>query len=203
MGYYIRVLGTSDPDIHIDKLSSGLAADGLSAKFLLDESESPEAWSLLLVQHIDGTALMEIERNPVVKGELGKDELEEFRDEISDCEPESAVKWLMKYFEHVKVIYAFRLLAASFGDENFSVVTSIRTTIWNEVGGILQADKEGFSNEDGYHILWQFDDDVTGEWNMAVRMFFGKWVTFMMDLGNPDHRKSFKEGKVPKTSVKF
>jgi hypothetical protein len=82
-------------------------------------------------------------------------------------------------------------------------VSSVKTAIWKKIGGILQADNEGFSNEDGYHILWQFDDDVAGEWNMAVKTFLGNWTTFSMDLGNPEHRKAFKSGKVPATASRL
>jgi hypothetical protein len=66
----------------------------------------------------------------------------------------------------------------------------------------MQADGEGFTNEEGYHILWQFHDGVTGEWNMAVRNFFGQWTRFTMDLGDNLQRKEFLNGKVPKGAVK-
>ncbi len=88
-------------------------------------------------------------------------------------------------------------------DENFPIVDSIKSTIWSKVGGILQADNEGFSNEDGYHILWQFSDNVTGEWNMAVKNFFGKWTNFTMDLGDKIQREEFWAGNVPKNAKKL
>ena len=43
-----------------------------------------------------------------------------------------------------------------------------KDALFGTAGGIMQADNEGFSNEDGYHILWQFDDDVTGDWWLRV-----------------------------------
>ena len=149
MGYYIRVLGTTDPNIHIDELISGLTNEGLTAKFYIDQNQRPDSWTVIGVANSNYDDLMQIERNPVIDGELGKDELEEFREDIKDYKPTSAVKWLDKYFDKVKVIYAFQLLDKSFDDENFSIVGSIKSTIWNKVGGILQADNEGFSNEDG------------------------------------------------------
>ena len=36
------------------------------------------------------------------------------------------------------------------------------------LGGILKADGEGFSNEDGYPILWRFPEDAASAWIMAV-----------------------------------
>ena len=97
------------------------------------------------------------------------------------------------------MIYSFEVLASS--RNAISILTSLKTVIWNVTGGILQADGERFSNENGFHILWQFDDDAEGEWHMAIRTFLGRWKNFKMDLGNPDHREAFKNGKVPKTAV--
>jgi hypothetical protein len=203
MGYYIRVLGTANPDIHIDDLISGLAKDDLKAKFSLAENETAYNWTVINVANSDGVDLMQIERNPVVDGELGKEELEEFREDIQNYKPTSAMKWLDKYFDKVKVIYAFQLLDASMNDNNFPIVGSVKSTIWSKTGGIFQADNEGFSNEEGYHILWQFSDDVTGDWNMAVKNFFGIWTNFTMDLGDQKQREEFWEGKVPKNATKL
>jgi hypothetical protein len=203
MGYYIRVLGTADPNIHIDDLINGLTKEDLAAKFSLDENETADNWTVINVANSDGDDLMQIERNPFVDGELGKEELEEFRELIQDFKPTSAVKWLDKYFDNIKVIYAFQLLNASMDDKNFPIVGSIKSTIWDKTGGILQADNEGFSNDKGYHILWQFVDDVTGEWNMAIRNFFGNWTNFRMDLGDQKQREEFWEGKVPKGATKL
>ncbi len=64
---------------------------------------------------------------------------------------------------------------------------------------ILQADSEGFSNEGGYHILWQFNDSVEGPWWMGV-LRDGKWTHFEMDLGNQKQRESFLLGLIPEGS---
>jgi len=55
---------------------------------------------------------------------------------------------------------------------------------------------EGFTNEDGYQIVWQFSDSVSGPWNMGV-LQDGIWHHFEMDLGDPDHRVAFLKGRVP------
>ena len=203
MGYYIRILGITDPNIHIDELIKGLSNDGLTAKFDLDPTESPDNWTVIGVANLVGVELIQIERNPVIKGELGQEEIEEFRKDIKDCKPNSAVKWLDKYFDKVKVIYAFQLLNAAMEDGNFEIVGSVKATIWNKLGGLLQADNEGFSNEDGYHILWQFADNVTGEWSMSVKNIIGKWTNFTMDLGDKKQREEFWSGKVPQSATKL
>jgi len=203
MGYYIRVLGSQDPDIHVDELIQSLAADGLSAKFEFDPTEEPSKWTMLDILNADGEPLAQLERNPVIEGELGQEELNEFKVEIQDSKPASAVKWLTNYFDKVKVIYAFQMLNAAFEDENFEVVSNIKTKIWNKTKGILQADDEGFSNEDGYHILWQFSDSVTGDWSCAVRNWLGKWDRFIMDLGDATQRQEFQDGKIPKKAKRL
>ncbi len=203
MGYYIRIFGKNDPNINLDEILDNLAIEGLEAKLLLPEGENPKSWTLLDINNKEDVPLIQVERNPVVEGELGKEELEEFREFIKDYKPTSAVKWLDKYFDKVKVIYAFQILNAAFDEENAPILESIKTTIWRQTSGILQADQEGFSNENGYHILWQFSDDVTGEWSMAVKNMFGQWVNFRMDLGDRKQREEFWNGKVPKGAVKI
>jgi hypothetical protein len=75
-------------------------------------------------------------------------------------------------------------------------VGELKAILWNQVGGIIQADAEGFTNEDGYQILWQFSDSVTGTWWMGVFQH-GSWIHFEMDLGNRQHREAFLRGEMP------
>jgi|SRR5580700_8043367 hypothetical protein len=203
MAYYIRVLGTQDPDIHIDQLISALKSFKLSAMFGIAEGDHSNKWSLIEMRNEQGIILMQIERNPVIESELGYEELEEFRESIQDCKPSSAVSWLNIFFDKVKVIYAFQLLDAALNDNNFEIISTIKNYIWNETAGILQADNEGFSNDEGYHILWQFSDKVDGEWNCAVINSAGLWERFKMNLGDVSQRQEFSDGKVPKKSIRL
>jgi hypothetical protein len=95
------------------------------------------------------------------------------------------------------------MLNAAFVDGNFEIISCIKTKIWNKTKGILQADNEGFSNDRGYHILWQFSDEVTGEWSCAVKNWLGKWDNFIMDLGDTTQRQEFQNGKVPKKAKRL
>jgi len=203
MGYYIRILGINDSDIYLDKLLDDLKSGGLTAKINIQESQSPDSWSLIQVANTNDLVIAQIERNPVIEGELGFDELNEFREEVIDCKPNSSVVWLTKYFDKIKVIYAFQLLNDCFTDDNYSIISTIRNFIWNVTGGILQADNEGFSNEDGYHILWQFSDSVTGDWHMALLNKDNEWIKFRMDLGDKEQREEFKNGLIPQKAVKL
>ena len=202
MAYYIRILSTSDYKIHLDEIIRLLKNNSLSAKFNLNANETPENWHSIEVCCVNGQSLMEIEHN-TIKEEFIKEEIQEFKDEVLDCKPVSASKWLYKYLDKVKAVYAFQLFNEAFTEENLPIMEHSKSAIWNKAGGIFQADNEGFSNEDGYHILWQFPEDVTGEWNMAVKNFFGGWTNFRMDLGDAEQRKQFLDGKVPKDAIKL
>ena len=98
------------------------------------------------------------------------------------------------------ILLAFRALQAyrslTGGSEGWAPLHRLYNAVWKHAGGILQADGEGFCNEDGFTILWQFSDTVSGEWNMGV-LKDGRWVHFEMDLGNERHRNEFLSGQVP------
>ena len=191
MGYYIRVLGKNLGDIPLDKLREA------SHPAVLHISEgNGDSWQQLTLSHNSGQEIAIIEKNPVVEGQLGAEELREFVDEVPHYKPESAATWLQRYLPTVKVIYAFQLLKGTDVSDGWSQLHRLYSAVWNHAGGILQADGEGFSDEGGFTILWQFSDGVSGEWNMGV-LKDGDWVHFQMDLGNEHHRKAFFGGQVP------
>jgi hypothetical protein len=173
-----------------------LRSENLKGTIEVDSGTETD-WTTLIVKDPSNRDIILLEKNPVVDGELGKEEIDEFKDDIADCKPESAVKWLTKYFDKVKVIYAFQILNSVDNDENWNIVGELKSFIWRATTGILQADHEGFTNEEGYHILWQFSDNVTGQWTMAVRNILGQWTKFEMDLGDSEQRQEFWDNKVP------
>jgi hypothetical protein len=199
MGYYIRVLATSDKHIPYDKLRASVTAKHPAATLSL-ETGSKTAWEQLLLQHPDSTPIALVERN-CVDDELGAEEIEEFRDELADCKPKAAREWLLDYFSRVRVIYAFQLVGGTEREQRWEILGSLKNAIWREAAGIIQADGEGFTDEEGYHILWQFSDSVKGNWWMGV-LQKGSWVHFEIDLGNPQHRRAFLAGKVPAGAVR-
>lgn len=77
-------------------------------------------------------------------------------------------RWLLDYLDEVKTIYAFQHLQGSETVDGSNALHALRTALWERGDAILQADGEGFTNEEGYHIVWQFSDTVSGPWNMAV-----------------------------------
>src|SRR6185437_16512670 len=122
MGYYIRILGTTDANVSIDEISAAIRKKKLMASLYIDETENKESWSVLTIKDRRGDDLAQVEKNAVVDGELGKEELDEFRGSVAECKPESAAKWLDQYFNKVKVIFAFQLLNSAFENGNYPII---------------------------------------------------------------------------------
>src|SRR5580658_2058046 len=195
MGYYTRVLSKDEGLPPLDELAQFIRAEHPQFKLTL-ESGTVEEWESLLLSGMDGVEVAVIERNPVFDGSVGQDEIADFIEEIQDCKPNSGVQWLEDYLASVKTIYAFQHLQGSETADGGNALHALRSKLWERGDAILQADNEGFTNEEGYHIVWQFSDSVSGAWNMGV-LQDGVWRHFSMDLGDPDHRVAFLRGSVP------
>jgi hypothetical protein len=195
MGYYVRVLSTSAGCVPLSQLQAALDKNQLNGVLTVAEG-SDEDWTQIILSHVSGRDITSLERNVVQDGSPGSEELAEFAEEVVDCKPPSAAKWLLEYFSRVKCIYAFQVLSGTDEKPGWEILDAIRDCIWSAAPAILQADEEGFSNEDGYHILWQFNDSVDGPWSMAV-LRDGQWKEFEMNLGDRKQRESFLQGEVP------
>ena len=200
MPYYTRVLSKQEESPTLDELAQFIRTEHPDFKLTVEdgsgEDGTGEEWESLLLSGNDGVEVAVIERNPVAEGSLGQDEIAEFIEDTRDCKPESGVQWLADYLAEVKTIYAFQHLQGSETVDGGNALHALRAMLWERGDAIIQADNEGFTNEDGYHIVWQFSDSVSGPWNMGVYKD-GLWHHFKMDLGDPDHREAFFEGEVP------
>lgn len=195
MPYYTRVLSKQEEFPALDELALSIRAEHPDYKLTLEEGTG-EDWESLLLSGDDGVEVAVIERNPVEDGSIGQDEIGEFLEDLRECKPESGVEWLTEYLAEVKTIYAFQHLQGSETEDGSNALHALRAALWERGDAIIQADGEGFTNEDGYHIVWQFSDSVSGPWNMAV-LQDDTWHHFTMDLGDPDHRAAFFRGEVP------
>lgn len=193
MGYYVRVLALRDTEIQLQTLRAPLPKD----MELVAEEEA--GWSQLLLRHVRGPDIALVNRDVVAPGELGAEEIQEFLNEIKGQKPQSAVDWLSEFLPRVKVIFAIQVLSGSDIRDGWNGVDALRLAIWKQGGGIIQADAEGFTNESGDHILWQFTRDHDAELNAAV-LQNGNWVRFRLKLGDPAQKAAFLEGAVPETA---
>jgi hypothetical protein len=191
MPYYTRVL-SKDPEFPpFDELAQWVRAEHPEFKLTIEDGEEEE-WETLLLSGNDDVEVALIERIPV----FDADELSDFTEDLEECKPETGVAWLKEYLAEVKTVYAFQHLQGADTEDGSSVLHALRAHLWQRGDAIIQADNEGFTNEDGYHIVWQFSDSVSGPWNMGVFQD-GTWYHFKMDLGDPEHRAAFLSGEMP------
>jgi hypothetical protein len=195
VGYYIRILSPSEKVASIAQIRTALAKEKLAATLTV-ESGGDDDWTQVILAHKDSPEIAHIERNAASSNDLVSEEIEEFLEETADCKPASAAAWLAEYLPTIKTIYAFQLLSGTDVKNGWDILGKVKESIFTQVGGIIQADGEGFSDEEGYHILWQFSNSVKGTWWMSV-LKDGEWIRFQMDLGNKKHLAAFFSGEVP------
>ena len=195
MGYYTRVLSKYEDFPSFEELTQVVQGDHPSFKLSIEEG-TEDAWESLLLSGDGEVEVAVLERFPVSDGSIGQDEIAEFIEDTQDCKPESGVEWLHAFLDEVKTVYSFQHLVGSETEEGLAALHALGTFLWQRGESIIQADMEGFTNEEGYHIVWQFSDSVSGAWNMAV-LQDGTWHQFQMDLGDPDQREAFFRGEVP------
>jgi hypothetical protein len=196
MAYRIRILSKSEARVPASRLRERICSGGIAAFIEVGEGDE-ETWDRIAVSHSDGDPIAIIEREPIPPAGYETSELAEYAEEVEGEQPESAARWLCDYFPLVRVIYVFQLLAGTHRDGGWAAVHEVQGEIWGAVGGIMQADGEGFTNEEGYHILWQFGEGVDGPWKMAVLGEGGSWTAFEMILSDRRHRDAFLAGRVP------
>jgi len=195
MAYYTRVLSKDDAFPSIEELTEVLRAAHPDYRLMLESGEEDE-WESLLLASVDEVEVAVLERNPVFDGSVGQDEIADFIEELRDCRPESGVEWLTEYMDEVKTVFAFQHLQGAEMVDGGNALHALRSALWERGDAIIQADGEGFTNEEGFHIVWQFSDDVSGPWNMGIWKD-DLWHQFKMDLGDPEHRAAFLAGEVP------
>jgi hypothetical protein len=195
LGYYTRVLSKDEGFPSFEELAALISSQHPEFRLSLESGEEEE-WESLLLSSVDEVEVAVLERNPVTDGSTGQDEIADFLEDTEDCKPGSGVAWLAEFLAEVRTIYAFQHLQGADMEEGGNALHALRSALWERGDAIIQADGEGFTNEDGFHIVWQFSDSVSGPWNMGV-LQDGAWHHFKMDLGDPDHREAFLNGEVP------
>jgi hypothetical protein len=195
MSYYTRVLSKDEEYPPFDELANFIRAEQPEYRLTVEEG-TEEEWESLLLAGNDEVEVAVIERYPVYDGSIGQDEIADFIEDLRDVEPESGARWLEGFLDEVKTIYAFQHLIGSETVDGSNALHALRAMLFERGDAILQADGEGFTNEEGYHIVWQFSDSVSGPWKMGVYKD-DMWYHFSMDLGDPDHRAAFLNGDVP------
>jgi hypothetical protein len=189
--YYTRVLSKDAEFPGFDELADFIRSGHPDFKLTVEEG-TEEEWGSLLLSGNDEVEVALLERIPV----YDEHDVSDFIEETRDARPETGVTWLHEFLAEVKNIYEFQHLQGSETEDGGNALHALRSHLWERGDAILQADNEGFTNEEGFHIVWQFSDSVSGPWNMGV-LQDGTWHHFKMDLGDPDHREAFLNGEMP------
>jgi hypothetical protein len=199
VSYYVRLLTPEKKPVTAAQLRAGLTALGReNVAMVVDETEDETDWTAIVAYTEDGEPIGLLTRDALSDADsLAKEELEDFAEELKDALPKSGAAWMRGYLKQVQTIYAVQLMAQAFEPAGEGVPGLMIEALRAIAGGVIQADGEGFSNEDGAQIVWQHDDDIDGEWTAAVLGPDKSWLSFTMDRADPVHRAAFQAGQVP------
>jgi hypothetical protein len=190
MTYDVRLVSLSNHSVSIAQLQS--LVDDCRLEVVEDDGCN---WSQVLVTSLAGDEICMLGR----AGKRGMArEIDWLLDDLRDRQPRSSAIWAANYLRSARALYGCSYLSFGLSSAHASVPSSLMWAIQTIVGGgILHAEGQGFSNEDGYQITWEFSDKVAGHRQMAVLGSSGRWHTFEMDLADARHRDTFRMGECP------
>ncbi|WP_437524633.1 hypothetical protein WME79_36385 [Sorangium sp. So ce726] len=130
------------------------------------------------------------------------EEIASMIDLLEGVEPRSGAEWVAEHLRDVRAIYSFTphyTHDEARDDEAMEALRAVMTCIQRETTGLIYADGEGWSNQDGYQITWEFSESRAheGDWWVAVLGDDGEWQTFCIELSDPDDQRTFREGRAP------
>lgn len=190
MTYDIRLFSQSAHAVSVLQLQSALE----DCRFEVVDGDDA-VWTQLLVTSNYGDEICMIER---ASRRFMAKEIDSLRAELDESSPRSAALWTDAYLEKSRVLYGCRYLSFGFSSVFAPIPVSVVWAIQTIAGsGIVHAEGQGFSNEDGYQITWEFSDRARGLRQMAVLSDGGRWQPFEMDLSDDEQRASFRAGQRP------
>lgn len=191
MTYDIRLFAPAARAVSVLQLQSAFDA----YRFEVIDGEDA-VWTELLVTTPAGNEICTINR---ASGRLLAHEVDAVRQELAENRPSSAAHWIERYLSSARVLYGCRYLSFGYSKAYAAAPNSVMWAIQTCLGaGILHVEGQGFSNEDGYQITWEFSERVTGERQVAVLDRQGHWQTFEMDMADKRQRAAFRAGERPR-----
>jgi hypothetical protein len=197
MGYNMRVYALSDASLPVPHIQEHLGEEELRVTIEVHSGEE-SCWSAITLAHEDnGDPIAFVEREMVSPDGLAGRVIAELISNLGETKPPTATRYLQGFLQSVKTIYFFQILNGAYRDDGWKAIHTVQGQMIEELGGILHADLEGFRNEEGYQITWEFVDSAEGECAMAVLDPNDHWIVFRMDLGNAQYREAFCAGRIP------
>ncbi len=196
--------GTKNTPVSTDAVAQWLVDALVDAEIESDEEEGTGVWSQIALYLDNGEPVAEVDR--FVRGdedfhEYLADVVRMLLDDAEPVMPHSAVRWLCQYMHQVQVIYSFKPHQALYDEKGWAIFNQVWTNLKKLEPGIVHTQAEGFTNESGDQITWEFPKGSVGDWKMAVLNDENDWVKFTMDLANLEQRQSFQAGRLPDNVV--
>jgi hypothetical protein len=197
MPYRMEVFSLSQASIPVSQIQAILQKKEIQATIDVDPGEE-DCWTAIHLAHKhNGDHIAFVERELVLPNSLADRVIAEKISYLGETKPPTAARYLRGFLQRVKTIYFFQILYAADRDDGWKAIHTVQSQMIDELRGILHSDLEGFRNEEGFQITWEFVDSVKGECAMAVLDPNDRWIAFRMELGNKEHRAAFCEGRIP------
>lgn len=196
MPFFIRLFSKHRTMLSREILLGAIAGNEKFKKIRI-EKESTNTHDQFLVKKDDLELLIILELIPFNRG-YDKKRIHKIIDSVSDKKPSSSVKWVKNFLKKTKIYYEFIPLADLEEDDDWELFSLLYQEAWAGLRGIFQIKDEGFTNESGDLIVWDFPYSAAGKRVAAIRSFTGRWKTFEMDLESMVQRKAFFSGRLPK-----
>jgi hypothetical protein len=189
MGYYVRLLTASEEVVPFAEIEK-------QGKFIRLVSGTDNSWEGLEIFEPENNLIATLNRLVVSPGSPGEKELARVKDLIRGCYPENAREWVRSYLSRIRVIYNFQLIGDSVTTKGWPVLGRMQNLLKDRLSGIIQADQEGFYNENGDYILWQMYEGAAGSIPAATLNETGEWISYQLRL-DPRSIDRFKQGILP------
>lgn len=191
MAYKVRLLSPSEKVIPFSEIKS--VTDHISLV-----SGTDQLWERIEIYGSGDTVLSTLERELVIPRSGAEATLKELEKTIQNSYPINAREWLEEYFTTVKSIFTFHLFPDRMGKHSWSGLGRVQNFLKDSLNGIIQADREGFYNEEGYYILWQMYEGASGIISAASLNETGEWVSYLLKLKDEKAVNLFKQGIAPR-----
>ena len=190
MSYNVRLLTTSTKVIPFAKLM-------LDVESVRLVSGMDTSWERIEIFNSEGNLISILERISVSPGSPAETKLAELKWSAERSYPVNAREWIIQFLSKTKTIYNFQLLTDNITKDSWPVLGRAQNLLKDALTCIIQADNEGYYNENGDYILWQMYQDAAGKIPAAVLNENGEWIKFELRLNDEKAVEQFKQGTIP------
>ncbi len=189
MSCYVRLLSPSEETLPFSEIQQ-------QGNYILLSEGTEHSWKKIKIYEPRDNLIAVLERHSIFDDSL-EESLVKLNDSIRSSYPVSAREWIRNYLSRVKTIYSFQLSGNNITREGWPALGRIQNYLKDSLSGIIQADNEGFFNENGDYILWQMYTGARGSIPAATLDENGEWVPYQLKLDDKSIEQ-FKQGELPK-----